>query len=694
MCKVGDNVNKQTNIPNKLAGEKSPYLLQHAYNPVAWYPWGEEAFTKAKKEDKPIFLSIGYSTCHWCHVMERESFEDEEVARLLNAHYIAIKVDREERPDVDQIYMTVCQAMTGSGGWPLTIVMTPEQKPFFAGTYFPKYSQYGQPGLMDVLNQLHTLWHTDKKKLLQTGNHITSALQTYFTKGNKAPWEAEPLEQAYHTLKQKYDPQFGGFGKAPKFPSPHTLGFLLRYWKRTGQEDALAMVEHTLTCMHAGGMYDHLGYGFSRYATDKAWLIPHFEKMLYDNALLSIIYLEAYQATGKKDYARIAEEIFTYIQREMTDPKGGFYSAQDADSQGEEGMYYVWTPQEVRAVLGENLGNQFCQWYGVTEQGNFEGRNVLNLLQQNGRLPINTPEEEMLWEEAREKLWQAREKRVPPHTDDKILTAWNGLMIAALAKGYTILGKAMYLQMATKAMDFIWTNLRTAKGRLLARFRDQQAAYLAYLDDYAYVIWALLELYQADFNPKWLEKALALQKEQDQLFADQQQGGYFFNGNDGESLLTRPKEIADGAMPSGNSVSAFNVLRLGRLTGNPDYTAKGEAIFTSFFTFIQEYPTAHCHMLMAMDFALTSNQELVIVSSAPKEQVNHMLHNITKRFSPSTTLLYRFTDPAFDSLTTLAPFVKDMTVKNNKTTFYLCQNKACQQPTNDLSVIEKQLFSL
>lgn len=518
---------------NRLIHEKSPYLLQHAYNPVDWYPWSEEAFEKAKREEKPIFLSIGYSTCHWCHVMERESFEDEEVARVLNRDFVAIKVDREERPDVDHVYMTVCQAMTGQGGWPLTVLMTPEKKPFFAGTYFPKRSKYGRTGLLEILERVADAWKRKRTDLLQAGNRVTEAIRGNMDPAVRGELSEEMLTGAYEQLSDQFDERYGGFGQSPKFPRPHDFLFLLRHWKRTGEERALQMVEKTLEAMRRGGIYDHVGFGFSRYSVDDRWHTPHFEKMLYDNALLAVAYLEAYQVTGKEAYARVAREIFTYVLRDMTSPEGGFYSAEDADSEGEEGKFYLWTPEEIREVLGAGMGRLFCECYGVTDAGNFEGKNILHqigisLSAVAVRHGMGMDELEQKLEEARRKLFQAREQRVRPHRDDKILTSWNALMIVALSRGARVLGERRYADAAEGAARFILKTLRRGDGRLLARYRDGEAAIPAFLDDYAFLAWGLIELYEATLRVEYLRRAADLAREMLDLFGDDRGGGAVF----------------------------------------------------------------------------------------------------------------------------------------------------------------------
>ncbi|MBC9784625.1 thioredoxin domain-containing protein [Heliobacterium chlorum] len=680
--------------PNRLQNEKSPYLLQHAYNPVDWYPWGDEAFQKARQEDKPVFLSLGYSTCHWCHVMERESFEDTEVANYLNEHFISVKVDREERPDVDHIYMTVCQAITGHGGWPLTIIMTPDKRPFFAGTYFPKRSRRGMPGLLDVLEALVEKWKEDRGQLVEAGNRVTNMLQEEVRNRKIGTLDEEALVNGYEYLSKNFDDRYGGFGHVPKFPTPHNLTFLMRYWKYAKEDKALAMVEKTLSSMRAGGIYDHLGYGFSRYSTDEKWLVPHFEKMLYDNALLAMAYLEAYQITERDEYAETAREIFSYILRDMTSREGAFYSAEDADSEGEEGKFYVWTPQEITQVLGEQQGNLLCQWYDVTDKGNFEGKNILHRIDAEQR-PYTAPMEPDTWErvlsDLQQQLFVVREKRVHPYKDDKILTSWNGLMIAAFAMGYRVLHDLSYLEAAVKAADFIWMRLRNENGRLLARYRDGEAAYLGYIDDYAFMIWALIELYQADTSPRWLQQALELQEQQNLLFWDSEEGGYFFYGSDAEELLTRPKEIYDGATPSGNSVSALNLLRLARLTGREDFTDQAEKLLQAFSGNISAMPAGYTFALMALLFARQPGKEVVVVAERPREHFRHELEPLYRVFTPETVFLYRLAGKEYEELASVAPFVREMTASGGEPTFYVCENFACQPPTTDMAKVRELL---
>ncbi|HJX13904.1 MAG TPA: thioredoxin domain-containing protein, partial [Dehalococcoidales bacterium] len=525
------------NKRNRLAREKSPYLLQHAANPVDWYPWGDEAFGKAARENKPVFLSIGYSTCHWCHVMAHESFEDPEVGRLLNEGFVAVKVDREERPDIDMLYMTVCQAMTGSGGWPLTILLTPDRRPFYAGTYIPRESRYGRLGLLELLPRIRELWTTRPNDLPDSAARITATLQRAVALPPGAELGEDVLHRAWEELAPRFDTRYGGFGTAPKFPSPHNLTFLLRYGKRTGREEARDMVERTLRAMRRGGIHDHIGFGFHRYATDPTWLVPHFEKMLYDQALLATAYLEAYQATGREEYARTAREIFTYVRRDMTAPEGAFYTAEDADSEGVEGKFYVWTSAEIKQILAPGEADLFTRVFNIREEGNFAdgaesgrtGHNIPHLTRPleeiSAELQIPLSKLEQKLEAIRRKLFTHREQRVRPHRDDKILTDWNGLMIAALALGARALGEPEYAAAARQAADFILNNLVGPDGRLLHRYRDGEAAIPAHLDDYAFLVHGLVELYEATFEVGYLERALALNRQLLEHFWDGGNGG-------------------------------------------------------------------------------------------------------------------------------------------------------------------------
>lgn len=588
---------------NRLINEKSPYLLQHAYNPVNWYPWCEEAFEKAEKENKPIFLSIGYSTCHWCHVMERESFEDNEVANVLNENFISIKVDREERPDIDTIYMDTCQLLTGHGGWPLTIFALPNKKPFYAGTYFPKEDTQYMNGLITLLNKIIGIWENSKDKVLESANEIVKTLH-YMTEfgevktdnSNKVNVKSEFLKDAFYTFKSSFDSKYGGFGDKPKFPTPHNLWFLLEYYKATNDTEALNMVEITLDAMYAGGIYDHIGFGFSRYSTDRFWLVPHFEKMLYDNALLAILYSKTYEITKKEKYKSVANEIFTYLLRDMHDEKGGFYSAEDADSEGIEGKFYVWSLDEIYQVLGNDDGDKFASYFNITEKGNFEGFNIPNLI--NKTLPEDTE----FINRCKQKLFNYRNKRIHPYKDDKILTSWNGLAIAAFALGGRLLHNNEYTLAAESALEFIYKNLFSKDGKLLARYREGEAKIYGYVDDYAFLTWALLELYEDTNKEIFLERAIDLTSDFVKYFWDDEKDGFFLYGSHGEQLITRPKKIYDGAIPSGNSVAALNFLKLYKFTSNMEYLNKAGTIFDSFSNEVSQHPSAYCFLLLSMIF--------------------------------------------------------------------------------------------
>ncbi len=679
--------------PNHLINEKSPYLQQHAYNPVDWYPWGEAAFQKAVKENKPIFLSIGYSTCHWCHVMEYESFEDDEVAKILNENFVSIKVDREERPDIDNIYMTVCQAMTGSGGWPLNLFLTPERKPFYAGTYFPKTERYGNPGFIAILKQISNLWKTNKESVLTSSEQVVKVLQTVSETSTTETLTQETLKHAYEQLMGNYDHIYGGFGTSPKFPTPHNYTFLLRWWKRSNDPTALEIVEKTLDRMGRGGIYDQLGGGFHRYSTDEYWLVPHFEKMLYDQALLAIAYTEAYQATGKPVFADIVKDIFAYILRDMTSPEGGFYSAEDADSEGVEGKFYVWTPDEIIKILGEKDGKIFCDFYDVSKEGNFEEKNILHVdkeINAFARLEgIKLEDLREMLSKARAKLFTVREKRIRPYKDDKILTSWNGLMIAALAKGAQALNEPKYAQAAMRAADFILSTLRLKDGSLLKRYRLGEAAIQGHLDDYAYFVWGLIDLYEATFEVKYLKIALELNKLMIDDFKDEKRGGFFFSGKRNEQLIAQTKEIYDGATPSGNSVALMNILRLSRMTGNLDLTNISGQIMRTFAETVNNYPSGYTQFLCALDFALGPTKEIVIAGEPGSDDTKQILKEIRRRFLPGKVVILH---PENDkSIEEIIGFVKEQKTIDGKATAYICENYACKAPANDMNRIKKLL---
>jgi uncharacterized protein YyaL (SSP411 family) len=682
---------------NHLIHEKSPYLIQHAHNPVDWYPWGNEAFEKAKKEDKPIFLSIGYSTCHWCHVMAEESFEDNEVAQLLNKYFISIKVDREERPDIDHVYMTACQSLTGRGGWPLSIFMTPEKKPFFAGTYFPKESRMGMYGFMEILTKISELWEKERDKIVKSSEDITKAIQLSI---NQHPsgfsLDQKTLKVAYEQLAKSFDVSWGGFSSAPKFPTPHTLTFLLRWYIRTNEKAALEMVEKTLDAMRKGGIFDQIGFGFHRYSVDEKWLVPHFEKMLYDQALLAIAYIEAYQATEKATYAQITKEIFTYVLRNLTSPEGGFYSAEDADSEGKEGLFYIWKEKAIKEHLGKELGEVFCSFYGISASGNFEyGFNIPHIstpMETFARKKnIDLKKLETKLESACKKLFEIRAMRVHPLKDDKILTSWNGLMIAALAKGYQAFGDKKYVDAAKKAADFILKKLRKKDGRIFRRYRNEDVAYPGYLDDYAFLVWGLIELYEATFEIRYLEEALIINKAMIKFFWDEQNGGFYFTGKGNETLITQSKEVYDGALPSGNSVAALNLLRLGRMTGNIDLEKIVDKLIRSFSSQVKNYPQAYTHLMMALDFMVGPNKEIVIAGELLHETTQNMIKVIHQKFLPNKVLLLRKGGKEGKILSSLSPFIKALSPINQHPKVYVCENYTCRLPITDVSDLKRHL---
>ncbi len=671
---------------NHLISEKSPYLLQHAYNPVQWYPWVDEAFERAKREDKPIFLSVGYSTCHWCHVMAHESFEDPEVAALMNKTFICIKVDREERPDIDNTYMAIAQEMTGRGGWPLTIIMTPDKRPFFAATYIPRRGRFGQTGMMELVPRIHTLWESNRKELLASADKVLEAFRQTQTSemGSERLKPDAILARGYDGLSANYDALNGGFGTAPKFPSPHNLLFLLRYWKRSGDDAVLDMVKTTLLAMRMGGIYDHVGGGFHRYSTDEGWLVPHFEKMLYDQAMLAIAYVEAFQATGNEVFAMTAREILDYVLRDMTSETGGFFSAEDADSEGEEGKYYLWTADELNSSLQKEEMRLMIRLFDLHESGNFEkGRNILRLRSapQEAASVLKMDEKELQsrLEKIRLKLFAVREKRVRPMKDDKILTDWNGLMIAACARAAQVLKEPKYASAAMKSADFLLRTMRTTEWRLQHRYRGE-AGIQANLDDYAFLIWGLIDLYETVFDLKYLQAALELNRVMLRHFWDDQQGGLFFTPDDGKAILLRKKEFYDGAVPSGNSVAMLNLLRLAHYTGDPALEEASEKIACVAVGAAGNRLVGHAMLLCALDFALGPSLEIVLAGDRHDEEIQRMLQAIRIRFLPNKIVLMR----SDEQIGTIAQFAKNMLPLDGRATAYVCSGQRCHLPTTDL----------
>ncbi len=659
----------ETKKYNRLQHEKSPYLLQHAGNPVHWYPWGEAAFQAARAEGKPVFLSIGYSTCHWCHVMEKESFENEEVAALLNERFISIKVDREELPAVDQLYMSVVQAMTGRGGWPMTVVMTPGRVPFFGGTYFPAAE------LKRLLAALGEGWEKEPDRIAATGRQVMAYLQASEPPAAGSPVLDETvLRKFYRTLKGRYDPAHGGFGVRPKFPPATELRMLLRIARRTGDEEALAMVETTLAAMARGGVYDQLGGGFHRYSTDRVWRIPHFEKMLYTQALLVPAYLEAAQATGNKVYLQVARGVLDYVLEHLTSPEGGFYSAEDADSEGQEGAFYVWTYAALRQALSARELEQAARLYGISPEGSLAADGERSHI---FYLPDDVPwpaREEPDARALRARLLAERDKRPRPFKDDKIVTAWNGLMLGAFARGYQVLGEARYLEAARRAARFIETNL-DAGGSLKRRYRAGEARHPATLDDHAYLIQGLIDLYEAGFDERWIAWARRLQARQDALFSDAEGGGYYFSQAD-DLLLVRRKNFTDGARPSANGVAALNGLRLYNLTFAEGYRERAREIFVAAAGEMVRSPQAHGQLLIALDFALDRSKEIAVVGRSGKKDA--ILAMLGARFLPNKVLAYRPGDAATD-----LPILKDKYSGEGETTVYVCEDNVCKYPTGD-----------
>ncbi len=686
------NGGRAPGTPNRLAGAASPYLLQHAGNPVNWYPWGPEAFDAARREDKPIFLSIGYSTCHWCHVMARESFEDPEVAALLNETFIAIKVDREERPDIDHVYMTVCQMVTGSGGWPLTIVMTPDKKPFFAATYIPKHTRLGRPGMLETIPRLRALWTDRRDDVVASAANFVRALGALGEPRRGEPLDGAVSATAYRQLAARYDERYGGFGGAPKFPTPHALLFLLRHARRTGDAKALAMAEHTVRAIASSGTFDQLGFGVHRYATTEDWKVPHFEKMLYDQALMLMACVETYQAGGDAVAAETARRIRTYLLRDLLAPEGGFYAAENAESEGVEGKFYLWRLAELREVLTPEEAALAETIYGLRASGNFSdevGRDAdgANILHQTASLDALVSEQGIAREELeadletiRIKLLAARERRVRPSLDDKILTDWNGLTIAALAQAGRVMDDAVCVAAAERAAAFLLDRL--SGDTLLHRYRQGEAGIRANADDYAFLIWGLLELYEAAFHVHHLAQAIRLQDEMVDHFWDDDAGGFFFTADDAEPLPVRRKEIYDGALPAANSVAMLNLLRLGRMTGRTDYEDRAQAIADAFAQAARELPSGHAMLMTAVDFAVGPTVEVVIAEGHDTDSARAMLSALNGVYFPNKVVLLRPPGEA-PPITQLAPFTAGQTASNGQATAYVCRDYACASPTTD-----------
>jgi uncharacterized protein len=671
---------------NRLVFTSSPYLLQHARNPVDWYPWCDEAFERAANEDKPVFLSIGYSTCHWCHVMEHESFEDEEVAALLNEHFIPVKVDREERPDIDHIYMTVCQAMTGAGGWPLSVFLTPERLPFFAGTYFPKSDRHGRPGFMRVLTALHDAWKNERQRVLTIGTELRDRLRDAATR-EESDIDANMLALAVRAFMHSHDSVYGGFGNAPKFPMGHTLSFLLRHAGR--DEQVVQACEHSLLRMYRGGLWDHLGGGFCRYSTDRRWLVPHFEKMLYDNALLLMSYADAYAVSGKEAYAQVCRELTEYIREYMTDDSGVFYSAENADSEGEEGRFYVFTQAEFLSIVDATHADALAEYFGIEAAGNFEhGRNILHIAvdpeEWRRRHDFSEEHARQVLSDARTALLDARAKRIHPSLDDKVLTSWNGLMIAGLAHAGRILGDGRMTADARRAADVLLGAMRDSDGRLLHRMRGAERGIEGFLDDYAFLIWGLIELHQACLAIDYLEEAVTLAERMLDLFGDHSSAALRFSARDAEKMIADTIDLHDGALPSGNGAAAYVLARLARLTGRSDFEQRAGNILRAAASSIEAYPTASAGFLMALDVLREEGVDIVLAG----ENIAPFLAVIHKHHHPRMHVLHRREGEEGERLRRLAPFTGDMLPRDGNSAAYVCRNFVCDAPVMDAGQLD------
>ena len=674
---------KQVKKSNRLIIEKSPYLLQHAYNPVDWYPWGDEAFAKAKAEDKPIFVSIGYSSCHWCHVMEKECFDDEEVAKIMNKVFVSIKVDREERPDLDGAYMTVCQVMGRNCGWPLNVIMTHEKNPFFITSYIPKYTRNGAVGMIDLVPQVNKIWNQRRGELEEISEGIKRRLDAFKRRMPPMELNEEVLDSAYKSLSQEFDGEHGGFGSAPKFPTPHKLLFLLRYWRRTGNPEALVMVKKTLRCMRLGGIFDQLGFGFHRYSTDAEWLVPHFEKMLYDQALLTLAYLETYQASGEGKFKVTAKELMEFVIRDLESPEGGFYSAVDADSEGEEGKFYLWTEQEIRDILPLKDAELAVKLFEVKSQGNYNepgtGHTARNILHFAKTLDDLASEFRLTSDlliarlgKIQKKLFEAREKRVTPAKDDKILTDWNGLMIAALARASQVLGEKRYLQVATKAADFLLETMKDENGVLYHRYVKGERAIEGFLDDFAFLAFGLTEIYEASFDESYLKAAFELIDLMVERFWDEKEGGFSLTVRGSADVIIERKEVYDGALPSGNSVALFDLLRLTRLSENPRYQEMASRLRRTFSAQVVESPSAHTFLLLGIDFAFGPAYSATVVGHISEQDTIDLLNAFKGNYLPNVVVSLKH-----PSRSTFG--YKQV---NSKATAYVCRRQTCFPPTN------------
>ena len=682
-------------MSNRLIHETSPYLLQHADNPVDWYPWGSDAFAKSKLEDKPIFLSIGYSACHWCHVMAHESFESTDIANLMNQYFVNVKVDREERPDIDAIYMQAVQAQTGRGGWPMTVFLTPSGKPFFCGTYFPPEDRHGMPGLPRVLHGVSEAYQSRKADIEQSADQLTAHIRSgVMTAQGNEPLTSEVLQRAYENLLQEFDKTHGGFGDAPKFPQPMALEFLLRYYLRSNQAEALDMVNLTLEKMARGGLYDQLGGGFHRYSTDPFWLVPHFEKMLYDNALLSRLYLHGYQITGSPAYQRVTEETLDYVLREMTSPSGGFYSTQDADSEGQEGKYFIWTLDQIKNILGDTHETSlFAYFYGITNEGNFDGSNILNIpfdFRETANHFSSTPEYlATVIHEGRLTLLQHRQTRIAPGCDDKIIVSWNGLMLRSFAEAGATLQRADYIAAAATNAEFLLDSMRDPNGRLLRTYRNGTPKLNAYLEDYSYLIDGLLALHEATFDMRWLHDATQLANQMCDLFWDEREQTFYDTGKDHEELIVRPRDVFDNATPSGGAVAADTLLRLSIFTGNLEYNRKAATITRSIRTLMARVPLGFSHWLGALDFYLSTPKEIAVIGARNIPATQALLNEIYSRYLPNKVVT-GFNPEEAEGIDEI-PLLEDKYISEGNPSAFVCQNYACLLPATDPQTLAKQL---
>ncbi len=701
----------QGNVTNRLAREKSPYLQQHAHDPVNWYPWDDEAFRKAREEDKPIFLSIGYSTCHWCHVMKKESFQDESVAKLLNDSFVSIKVDREERPDIDSIYMSVCQAINGRGGWPLTILMTPDRKPFYAATYIPRESHYGIPGMKDIIPAISDLWLNKKDEIINSANDITTAIASSAMVSEKTDpntqLDENVLHRTFQQLHATFDQVYAGFGRAPKFPTPHNLMFLLRYWKRTGNASALDMVESTLSAMRVGGIYDHIGYGFHRYSTDRQWLVPHFEKMLYDQALMIIVLAETYQATGNIEYSGNARQILSYLKRDMLSEQGAFFSAEDADSEGEEGKFYLWEAEEIDNILGKDSAGIFKKLFNITKEGNFieehnkkvTGKNIPHMIAnlsdsvENSKHTNSIESTAESIESSRQKLFNEREKRIHPSKDDKILTDWNGLTIVALCKAAQAFNEDEYAKMAEIAADFFLEKMVYRNGKIMHMYKEGEAGVDAFLEDYAFFTWGLLELYHTVFRTEYLEHAIKINNYMLAHFHDNINGGFYHTSTDAEELIFRNKEVYDGAIPSGNSVCIMNILRIATITADPELEGIGLNALDAFAGKVNSAPAGYTYLMTAADTAINGSVQIIVAGDHEDAATRDIISLINERFIPEKIVLL-IPENKNDKINDIAPYTKGMKAIDGKPAVHICKEHTCERPLKGTHDIVKNIEAL